>query len=466
MSETPQPLVTVYITNFNYASYLEQAIESVLSQTTDDFELIIIDDGSTDGSQEILKKYEVQDRIFVIFQRNQGLSASNNVALKLAQGKYIMRLDADDYLDVHAVEIMSSALERRPDLALVFPDYYMIDEAGTVIEQMRRHDFQEQVSLLDQPAHGACTMIRRDILTEIGGYDEALDRQDGYDLWLSLIEDYPVQSVNLPLFYYRQHPTSLTRDQQQLMEARSRIKAKHVAARGAPPLSVLIVVPVRGSKTDPHCLPLAQLGDKRLIDWTLDAGLSSAQAGDIIVTTPDSEVQTYVREAYGNRVSLVDRVPQLARMNTGVEETILDALSHYTEDHPPPDAVLVLYIEAPFRSAMYIDKMIHTMQLYDTDVVDGVRPDDSLFYVHNGQGLQPWKSATTLRLERENLYRRVGGLHLIRREFLEKERKMLGGKIGHIVLHQKAAFVIRTELDWQIARLLAEQERSETSSTA
>jgi CMP-N-acetylneuraminic acid synthetase len=457
MAANKHPLVTVYITNFNYGRYLERAIRSVLDQTFQDFELIIIDDGSTDGSHKILETYETRERTFVIFQQNKGLNATNNIALKLARGTYIMRLDADDYLDPHALEIMVSTLERKPELALVFPDYYLVDEQGNVIEQVRRHDFEKDVSLLDQPAHGACTLIRRDVLQAVGGYDETFNRQDGYDLWLKIIDDYPIQNVNLPLFYYRQHAKSLTRDETQLLKTRSEIKAKHVRKRGLESLSVLTVVPVRGSVADPRSLPLAPLGDKCLIDWTLQAALASEHVSDVLVTTPDYQVQNYVRQRYGSQVSVVERTPELARINTRIEETILDTLDFYVQDHASPDVILVLYVEAPFRSTMYIDKAIHTMQLYDVDVVDGVRLDDSLFYVHNGQGLRPWQAEGGLRLERGDLYRRVGGLHLIHRDFLETKRKMIGGKIGHILMDQKAALLIRSELDWQIASFLAEQ---------
>ena len=110
------PLVTVYITNHNYGKYLSKSIKSVLNQSLKDFELIIIDDGSIDNSKEILKKYEKNKKIKIIFQKNKGLIVSNNLALRLAKGKYILRLDADDWLDPHALEIMSSILEKNSKL--------------------------------------------------------------------------------------------------------------------------------------------------------------------------------------------------------------------------------------------------------------------------------------------------------------------------------------------------------------
>src|SRR5437867_1266985 len=102
-----QPLVTVYITNHNYGRYLEQAIKSVLNQTQQDFELIVIDDGSTDDSRSIIERYADHPKIRPIFQENRGLNISNNIALRAARGQYIMRLDADDYLDENALTVLT-----------------------------------------------------------------------------------------------------------------------------------------------------------------------------------------------------------------------------------------------------------------------------------------------------------------------------------------------------------------------
>lgn len=163
------PLVTIYITNYNYGKYIKQAIDSVLSQTLDDFELIIIDDGSTDNSKEIIESYSGRSNVQIVYQQNKGLNVTNNVALKLATGKYIVRLDADDFFEKNALQVMTNVLEGDDDLGLVFPDYYLVDEDGNVLHTERRHSFDEDVTLLDMPAHGACTMIRKSFLQILGG---------------------------------------------------------------------------------------------------------------------------------------------------------------------------------------------------------------------------------------------------------------------------------------------------------
>ena len=225
MSKTFSPLVTVYIVNHNYGKYLEKAIESVLDQTLKNFEIIFIDNGSTDDSRKKLEKFYKNKRIKIILQKNIGLNAANNVALKLAKGKYIIRLDADDYFDKNALEILSSRLEKDDRLGLVFPDYYTIDEVDNIIEMFRRHDFNE-VDLLDQPAHGACSMVRKEFLLAVNGYDESYHCQDGWDLWVRFINKYGVDNVNLPLFFYRQHKNNLTKNVKKLLLTRAQILKK------------------------------------------------------------------------------------------------------------------------------------------------------------------------------------------------------------------------------------------------
>ena len=115
------PRVTVYLTNHNYGRYLAQAIDSVLAQTMQDFELIVIDDGSTDDSREVIERYASNPRIVTVFQENKGLNVTNNIALRAARGDYVIRLDADDWLDPHALQVMSAMLDRDADVGLVFP---------------------------------------------------------------------------------------------------------------------------------------------------------------------------------------------------------------------------------------------------------------------------------------------------------------------------------------------------------
>lgn len=345
-------------------------------------------------------------------------------------------------------------LERSPEVGLVFPDYYLVDEGGNVLDVVRRHNFEE-VGLLDQPAHGACTMIRTGLLRELGGYDEEFRCQDGYDLWVRFIQHYKVRNVNLPLFYYRRHPRNLTRNEEGLLEARARILAKQ-RERVASPLTAVAIVPVRGRVTDPSSRALELLGGKPLVDWTIDTVLMCDRVSDVVLTTPDENVLKHVAETYADKVIAVKRDRSMARLNTELDETILGAIESFERTtERRRDVAVVLHIESPFRRPRHIDSAVDIMELFDTDSVISVRPDTDMLYRHNGGGLELIRSSQQLRLEAEELYREVGDLHVVRIPFLRQHRKTVGGKVGHIVMDERCGLSILSDWDWEVAELYA-----------
>lgn len=451
-TQAGDPLVTVYITSYNYGRYIRQAIESVLAQTLQDFELIIIDDGSTDESREVIESYGGHPRIVPIFQHNKGLNVTNNIALRAARGRYIMRLDADDWLDRHALEVLSGVLEREPQVGLVFPDYYLVDADGKILEQVRRHDFGD-VTLLDQPAHGACTMIRRSCLLEVGGYDESFRCQDGYGLWIRFIEHFEVRNVNLPLFFYRQHGSNLTTNEERILATRAEMIRRRVDAK-ADPLPVLAVIPVRGPSVDPSSPAFRPLGGKPLLEWTIEAALDARKVRDVLITTPDPQLLEHVRARFGSAVLAVQRDPRLANPNTYLGDTLRHALAAADQAGLGADAVLQLSIESPFRAARHIDAAIEVMELFQTDAVIGVRPETDNFYRHNGSGLTPVRQTIGLRLEQEEIYREVGQMRLLKRDLVTEGNAVPGGRVGHVVLDQRAAIKLMSRYDWAVAELL------------
>lgn len=452
LDNIPDPLVTVYVTSYNYGRYIRQAIDSVLAQTLQDFELIIIDDGSTDDSRSIIETYVGHPKIRPIFQQNKGLNVTNNIALRAARGLYIMRLDADDWLDPHAIEVLSNVLQRNSTVGLVFPDYYLVDAEGNVTEQVRRHDF-DGVTLLDQPAHGACTMIRCDSLREIGGYDESFRCQDGYDLWIRFIEHFEVRNVNLPLFFYRQHGSSLTRNEERILATRSEI-VRRMAERKGVALKVLAVIAVRGPSVDPASPALKILGDKTLLDWALLAACDARRIAKVVLSTPDHELINHAQHFLDKGLLTIKRPATLANANTPLKATMRHALELAEASGEHYDAVFQLSIESPFRASRHLDAAIEVMELFDTDIVIGVRSEIDNFYSHNGHGLMAVSEVNSLRLEREEMYREVGSMRLLRREQVLADTTPASTRIGHVVLDQRAAVRLISRFDWAVAELL------------
>lgn len=455
------PLVTVYVTNFNYGRYLRIALESVYQQSFKDFELIIIDDGSTDDSRAIIAEYAGHPQTRIILQDNKGLNATNNIAVKAARGRYIMRLDADDFLNENALLVMTNMLENDPELALVFPDYFYVDDSGTVTGQERRHNFQRDVTLLDQPAHGACTMIRRDCLIEVNAYSEGYRAQDGYDLWLKIIDRYKVGNIDLPLFHYRRHGENLTNNQEFILRTRSEILKAHVRRADRAPLGTVCVIPVRGRAIDAQCMSYEMLAGKRLVNWTIDAALGADNLDEVIVSSPDERLLQSIASEYGDRVGIHLRPREQGLENVSYDQGVFDAVAG-RRTSGTVDAIMLLTVDAPFRSSFYVEKAISVMQVFNVDVVLGVLPDNDLFLQHDGSGLAPIGTNIMkgpLRFERDYLYRHAGGAVLVRKSFYENHfRQPLEGRIGHFVLSRHGATSVRTPLDLKIAEAILDYE--------
>ena len=444
-------LVTVYITNFNYGKFIKQAIESVLMQTEQSFELIIIDDGSTDNSKEIIEKYKDLKNIRIVYQKNKGLNVTNNIALRAARGKYIVRLDADDYFSPNALELLLEKLESDSMLGMVFPDYFLVDTQGEVLERQKRHDFDNEVKLFDQAAHGACTMIRVQFLREIGGYDESFSCQDGYELWVKFTSKFKVSNINEPLFYYRKHGKNLTSNEDRILDTRATINSKYVKKFNKEIKSVAII-PVRGEGNDIYKLPF---GSHTLLEEKINQALESNFITKVIVTSPDENIKQLINNKYENldKVSFFYRDKSKTRINVDLNST----LELIVEKFKNLDfkAITILAIEFPFLKPSKIDDAINTMVLFDADSLISVRNTNKLLFKHDGRGMNPILGMEKFtKMEREMLYFHSGGISVSTRKNFEKNNKMLSGKVGHILLDQKSAFEINTEFDMKIATLI------------
>ena len=452
------PLVTVYLVNHNYGKYIKLAIDSVLKQTFKDFELIIIDNGSKDNSLNVIKKYSSNEKVSTVFQKNHSLTVTNNIAVRMARGKYIMRLDADDYLDIHALQAMINVLENNKNISVVFPDYWKIDKKGQILEIFRRHDFKK-VKLFDQPAHGACTMIRLSYLKEIGGYDESFDRQDGYDLWLRIFGKTKIQNINLPLFYYRKHDSSLSFNEKKLLDVRTGIIAKRSKNLKITKRS-LCIIPLRGRKIDKNSIALEQLGSKKVIEWTIDEALQSKNICDVLVSTPDDEVISFIKKRYLNKVIIHKRESRLAQLNSFLDESIFKSAKYYLKSNKKIDLIILRLIESPFINKHHIESAISLISIHNADIILGVRPEIDIFYNHKGKGLVPIKRQGTLKLEADEIYRDAGGIKIINWNWFKKSRSLDNPSIiTHIALDKKSSFSISDSFNWQIAKLIAKGKK-------
>ena len=448
------PLVTVYIANYNYGKYISESIKSVLAQSYKNFELLIVDDGSTDDSKKIINTFK-DNRIKKFFQKNIGLNKTNNFILHKAKGKFIIRLDADDFFAKNAIKELVNKFKKSRNVAMIFPDYYLVDEKSNIIGRVKRHNFNSKVKLFDQPAHGACTMIRKDSLIKVGGYDEEFRCQDGYDIWLKIIKSFKVININQPLFFYRQHDKSLTSNELEILKTRSEIKKKFVINNRLPVKKTFAIIPIRTTIFNNKLFPLLKVGGKNLIDWTLEIALNEKSIDKVIVATNNSELKKYILDAYGSKINIFERSEESTRINASSEVVVSEILSELKRNKNLPDYAMIMYIDNPFRNKMYISKAINTMRIFNVNAVESVRRDDSLIYQHDGAGLKLIQKNKLQRLERDQIYKRSGGLHLIKVDNFIKNKDFFYGEIGHIIVDEYASFSIRTKLDLKISKIIS-----------
>ena len=412
-----KPLVTVYVTNYNYGKYISYAVNSLLNQTYKNLEILIFDDGSTDNSKDIIEKYQNVNNIKCFFQKNKGLIKTNNIAISESKGKYIVRLDADDWLDNNAIEIMTNHLERNPEISLVFPDYYIVDENGSLLNVYRRHDFKN-VSLKDQPAHGACTMFRMSVMKKIGGYNEKFYCQDGVDIWTKIIGNEKISNINLPLFYYRKHGANLTSNEEKIFSTKSLILKENFKSKNT--AKALAVIPIRNHIENLNLNPLDEINKKKIIDWTLDSVFKSSYIDKIVIVSNDEKLEKYILEKYNKEVDFINRPIKLENLNVPLKETFTYVIDKYQSSKTQFKYLFQFTIESPFRKHYHIDNSILYIEKFSCDVVVPVKFENDIFYKHNGNTLVPVLKSNNklLKLEREELYREVGGMRLYNTKFL------------------------------------------------
>ncbi|MGA2171201.1 MAG: glycosyltransferase [Terracidiphilus sp.] len=206
------PRISVLMSVYNDAKYVNEGLESILSQTLSEFEVIIVDDGSTDGTDDVLK--EVKDpRVTLIRREHSGLAASLNYGLGIAQGEFIARQDADDVSCPSRFSLEVRALEGNPSLGVVGTGVTLVDEAGLELGHRVYPASHAQIRewLLNgrNPLVHSSLMFRRSAMNAMGGYDAHFVKSEDYDLHLRLSACWSIATIPEPLLRLRYRLDSL-----------------------------------------------------------------------------------------------------------------------------------------------------------------------------------------------------------------------------------------------------------------
>ena len=205
------PLVSVMMPVYNAERYVGKAVESILNQTFDDFEFLIVNDGSTDGSLEILREYAARDRRIRLSSRgNIGLAGSRDELLRAARGELGACMDADDISSPDRLEKQVAYLREHPECALVGSRVTIIDPDGQPLQVMGEHLEHEVLdrSLMNaegQSIYNPTVMFRRHLALQVGGYRQEYDYMEDLDLFLRMAEVGRLANLPDPLLQYREH---------------------------------------------------------------------------------------------------------------------------------------------------------------------------------------------------------------------------------------------------------------------
>ena len=230
------PRVSVVVPCYNAERYLAAALDSALSQEGVAVEVLVADDGSTDGTAAVLAQYG--DRVRVLQQHHRGPSAARNACLRVARGEYLALLDADDRYRPGKLARQAAVLDGRPDVGLVSTGWVVVDADGRPLPRQGRSREQGDVRrrlLVGNLAHPVAVMMRRAQVLEAGGFDESLQVNEDWDLFIRLaLRGARWACIDEPLCEYRVHGGQSHRRVQLVYETRLRILDKTFADPALP----------------------------------------------------------------------------------------------------------------------------------------------------------------------------------------------------------------------------------------
>lgn len=207
------PQVSVIIATYNREHFLFEAIKSVLKQTYQDFELIVIDDGSTDNTKTMIAKFD-DSRLYYTYQPNRGRSNARNSGLRLAKGRYIAFLDSDDLYLPEKLVLQVKYLDSNPHVGMIYTSAYCIDHKGNLLSHHYKatasgNIYKKIAFFVPVTITLPTVMVRREILAKAGGFDEKMHRFEDTDLWRRIAKITCIDAINTFTCKLRTHDDNI-----------------------------------------------------------------------------------------------------------------------------------------------------------------------------------------------------------------------------------------------------------------
>ena len=216
------PLVSIVLPTYNCAAFLPHSIGSILAQIYNSYEIIVVDDGSTDNTKEVL--YPFMQRIkYILLEQNKGLPTARNIGILSAQGKYIAFIDADDLWLPEKLQTDIEYFETHPEVSMVYSKHLNIDQNGRMLDEASQKRlpsgniftqlFSEQNFIIT-----SSVVVRKEIFETTGLFYEQLSNCQDWDMWLRIAFYFKVGGINTPLVKYRHNPHSLSKNRNNVLK--------------------------------------------------------------------------------------------------------------------------------------------------------------------------------------------------------------------------------------------------------
>ena len=226
------PIVSVIIPVYNGGEFINKAVESVLKQTYRDFEIIIINDGSTDNTEVIVKQFNDIRIRYICHEKNLGLSKARNTGIRTCRGKYIAFLDADDEYLPEKLALQVKRFENiSSEVGVVCAWSFNMDQYGKIFSKRflpKKEGYVFELLLSANPMSVPTLLIRKECFEKVGLFDSELDGQEDWDMWMRITKYYKISLIKMPLAKRRIHPNRMSDQFDRKVMTAQRIIEKHM----------------------------------------------------------------------------------------------------------------------------------------------------------------------------------------------------------------------------------------------
>ena len=362
----------------------------------------------------------------------------------------MIRLDADDWFSEIALITLVNKIESSINASIVYGNYFYTDSEGKILGVEIKDKFGKEDKHGQIPPHGACTLFETRLLKSNGGYIENVNAQDGWDLWFKLFKKAGAVNIDQPVFYYRQHQLSLSKDEDRLLKAREKIFKKLASKlNGDYRPSVLAVLPVKESYPKFKKVPYRKFNGESILSIAINNALKSDKIDELIVYSASQDVLNYSEEL--ERTEMVPKHLRLLRKKSKTKNNIpvidfmkTSAELFYKKKGEYPDIVIYLSLHAVNRRKSHIENALNVLLISESDSVVSVQEEREPMFKFGISGLELINPGRfkNLSFDREKLYKFNGSLIATWWDLIEKE-SLFGYKTSYIEMSSRDSLQIK-----------------------